>query len=389
MRLPVKTPRKEQTKQGIKMLGSGRVDQLIAEYERGLPDYRRLEEYCFHLVEALLAQRRFACHKIEHRVKEETRLRVKLRKVIEKARKAGRSSETVKLPSDVVGLRVITLYASERDAISEYLRSEFEVFKFEKKHSDVPSEFTYTAIHMDCGLKKERRRLRECRGFADLKFELQLQTIMEHAWAAVSHDLFYKPPPGTEPSMDDQRALWRAKSSVDELDITFDDLRKSIEKQQEGVEPLMQERLQEFVQTRPVKECERQIEKQASVEVSDFPHVSAYLLRLLSEIGFRSMGELSTALESERSAIVAAAVRRLNSMDPKPKRVSRGISLFYLLLLRAQKDEKASYLKRLFRQWGIGLPEERENAFNELVRSVSPVEDTTHVASSAEAGPVV
>jgi ppGpp synthetase/RelA/SpoT-type nucleotidyltranferase len=52
----------------------------------------------------------------------------------------------------------------------------------------------YQAIHYTVRLNPERTRLAEYTKFADFRCEIQIQTILNHAWAETSHDILYKAP---------------------------------------------------------------------------------------------------------------------------------------------------------------------------------------------------
>lgn len=50
----------------------------------------------------------------------------------------------------------------------------------------------YRAVHYTIRLREERLSLPEYARFAGLRCEIQVQTILEHAWAETSHDILYK-----------------------------------------------------------------------------------------------------------------------------------------------------------------------------------------------------
>jgi ppGpp synthetase/RelA/SpoT-type nucleotidyltranferase len=50
----------------------------------------------------------------------------------------------------------------------------------------------YRAVHYTVRLREDRLRLPEYARFAGLRCEIQIQTILEHAWSETSHDILYK-----------------------------------------------------------------------------------------------------------------------------------------------------------------------------------------------------
>lgn len=57
---------------------------------------------------------------------------------------------------------------------------------------DSRKEVGYRSFHYVVLVSKERRGLPEYKNYKDLKFEIQIRTILEHAWAEIEHDRNYK-----------------------------------------------------------------------------------------------------------------------------------------------------------------------------------------------------
>lgn len=54
------------------------------------------------------------------------------------------------------------------------------------------NEFGYRSVHYVVSLSEQRTNLPEWRNLANLKFEIQIRTVLQHAWASISHTLQYK-----------------------------------------------------------------------------------------------------------------------------------------------------------------------------------------------------
>ena len=50
----------------------------------------------------------------------------------------------------------------------------------------------YKSVHIVEKLGKQRADLVEYKGIYDLKFEIQIRTVLQHAWAELTHDRSYK-----------------------------------------------------------------------------------------------------------------------------------------------------------------------------------------------------
>ena len=55
-----------------------------------------------------------------------------------------------------------------------------------------PDQFGYRSTHYSVRLLPDRAHLPEWRDFAQLRAEIQIRTVLQHAWAAISHALQYK-----------------------------------------------------------------------------------------------------------------------------------------------------------------------------------------------------
>lgn len=98
---------------------------------------------------------------------------------------------------DLAGARIIFYTNNDVDRIvaSTLIRDNFEVEEDTAKiHHPVPETdgARYRAVHYTVRLREDRTRLPEYAKFAGLRCEIQIQTILNHAWSETSHDILYK-----------------------------------------------------------------------------------------------------------------------------------------------------------------------------------------------------
>jgi ppGpp synthetase/RelA/SpoT-type nucleotidyltranferase len=97
--------------------------------------------------------------------------------------------------TDLIGVRVISLYEDEVDKIGEILRASFDVLDVTDKTKAMEStedEFGYKGLHLDLKINDLRRALPEYAPFARLRFEVQIRTIVQDAWSVLDHKIKYK-----------------------------------------------------------------------------------------------------------------------------------------------------------------------------------------------------
>jgi ppGpp synthetase/RelA/SpoT-type nucleotidyltranferase len=120
------------------------------------------------------------------------------------AKKAGSRSPTnpnepkyrnpIKDITDLAGIRVITFFPRTIDEVDRLINSEFEVLEKSDKSEILKEEerFGYQSIHYLVKLRQNRIGLTEYRSFDNLIAEIQVRTILQHAWAEIEHDIQYK-----------------------------------------------------------------------------------------------------------------------------------------------------------------------------------------------------
>lgn len=91
--------------------------------------------------------------------------------------------------TDQAALRVITYYEDEVDRVAEVIKREFEIDSknsVDKRDVD-PEKFGYYALNYVCRYSDARTRHVEYKGFAGISCEIQITSILRHAWSEIEH----------------------------------------------------------------------------------------------------------------------------------------------------------------------------------------------------------
>jgi ppGpp synthetase/RelA/SpoT-type nucleotidyltranferase len=138
-------------------------------------------------------------------------------------RKMHKYSDPVNQLTDLCGARVITRTRSEVDAYCEIIKSHFEIDwdnSLDTSQRLKPSEFGYRSIHY---IIKFRRNVDYGIEIPEevfcLKAEVQVRTLVEHAYADFGHDLTYKGAFALPIAW--QRELASVAAALEEVDQTF------------------------------------------------------------------------------------------------------------------------------------------------------------------------
>lgn len=161
--------------------------------------YRRMEsakEMIREIMHSILITENIEVHNIQGRIKNREECINKF------SRKYKDSLEEKKEPyeikdhiSDLIGLRIILLYESDIETVGSVLAKEFDVIDITNKTQALESRsniFGYKGLHLDIKLSDERLSMCEYQRFGDLRFEVQVRTIIQDAWSTLDHKIKYK-----------------------------------------------------------------------------------------------------------------------------------------------------------------------------------------------------
>jgi len=199
-----------------------RKKNWIDEYQVRRPLYER---YCLKLqslLEDLLSSSGITYHVVEARAKTSSSF-------AEKLDREGKSySNALDEITDFAGVRVILYYVSDVDKLNCLIDREFCVDSsrsVDKRTSLALDQFGYLSVHKIVRLSEQRTKLPEWTGLTELFAEIQIRTVLQHSWAAISHALQYK----REAEVPDQfrRRLVRLSGLLELADEEFAALRES------------------------------------------------------------------------------------------------------------------------------------------------------------------
>lgn len=160
---------------------------ILNEFDSKTSSLSRFSEKIQHLIIELLDISKIPHHSISSRVKS----RESLENKINRKNKYSNLNEI----TDVVGLRITTYFEDDTKKITDLLEAEFSIDtknSIDKSASLDSDQFGYRSIHLVASLNGARAKLREYENCKGQKFEIQIRSTLQHAWAEIEHDLGYK-----------------------------------------------------------------------------------------------------------------------------------------------------------------------------------------------------
>lgn len=162
---------------------------LVGDYEARQAQFEALRLAARAHLGRLLTEANLNIHHVTSRVKKPASLADKLR------RKPGRYP-LLEDVTDLVGVRVITYFESDVNVVSRLVEGAYEVDwinSVDKSKMRDPDRFGYMGVHY---VVRSLEGTPEFAGLAaaQFPFEIQIRSILQHAWAEIEHDLGYKNP---------------------------------------------------------------------------------------------------------------------------------------------------------------------------------------------------
>ena len=194
-------------------------ESILAEYRQNHGIYEQLENTVADILENALKQSGIMVFQLSHRLKTEESLRGKLEK-------KGDKYESAKDLTDLLGVRVICYFADDVDRIAEKIEEIFIIDRensVDKRRVLEDDQFGYMSLHYICHLSPEQS---DSEDLWKIRFEIQIRSVLQHAWAEINHDIGYKSNTGVPRSI--IRGFSRLAGLLEIADEQFAQFRDSV-----------------------------------------------------------------------------------------------------------------------------------------------------------------
>ena len=270
-------------------------EMIMTEYEAHLPVYQRLEGIVQRTLEQALARNNILVTAVSTRIKTAESLAGKL------ALK-GSKYQSISDLTDILGARVITFYTDDVDHIAALAEQMFEIDwenSVDKRALHQIDSFGYNSLHYICRLPKSIVDDPDCPALNEIRFELQLRTTLQHAWASINHDIGYKT--GVEIPRDYLRRINRLAGILEMADDEFSRIRTEITDYRRRVQQLVQngklddlqldgDTFTSYLQARPFDALNKRIASINQAEIEEVPLIR--YLRVFKEYGCKTLGDV-------------------------------------------------------------------------------------------------
>lgn len=282
-------------------------EMILDEYREAQPMLERMKEEVLALLRDALDRNGIIVTAVEARIKTEESLSGKL--ALKGAKYASMEDIT-----DILGARIVTFYTDDVDRIAAMAEQLFEIDwdnSVDKRKLHQLDSFGYNSLHYICKLP----------GYP-LRFELQLRTTLQHAWAAINHDIGYKT--GVEIPREYMRRMNRLAGILEMVDDEFSRIRAEITDYRRRVQQLVRkgqlddvlldgDTFRSYLQIRPFDALNKRIAAINQAEIQEAPLVR--YIRVLKALKCNTLGDVSRLVKQYEEDAYLLARHQLGNTD--------------------------------------------------------------------------
>lgn len=323
---------------------------ILEEYDQQLPLFRRLERIVQITLQDILDSNGLMVTAVNTRIKTRESLAGKLEL-------KGYKYHSISDITDILGSRIITLYTDDVDRIAAMAEQVFDIDwenSVDKRRLHNTDSFGYNSVHYICRLPKTLVDEPNWPQLNETRFELQLRTTLQHAWASLDHDIGYKT--GVEIPHVYTRQINRLAGMLEMVDDEFSRIRTEITDYRRRVQQLVQngklddvqldgDTFRSYLEVGPFDILNRRIAAINQAEIQEVP-LNGYL-RVFVALGCKTLGDVDRLRQQYTEDAYGLARHQLGNTDLDIVSSSVGIQNVCIVRILATGGGKIG-LTRLF-----------------------------------------
>lgn len=329
---------------------NNKTKKILTEYEADYSTIQAFTKKLELLVREILDDQGIMVHSVNGRTKDKESLTKKIEN------SPNGHYEKLNDITDLCGVRIITYFSDDVDQAANAISKEFTVdnnFSVDKRNQHDSDAFGYMSVHYIVSLSEGRSNLSEYKKFKKIRAEIQIRSVLQHAWAEIEHDLGYK----TEREIPKhlRRKFSRLASLLELGDEEFINIRENLKNYQEKVEEKLTNEpeqvelnklsLLSFIQSTTITELDKEIAKACNYSISTNTDSQAISntsierhLKRLQYFGFETIAEVKSKLTASKTDIIKFSKSWIKGLSKRNTNRNgelvfpQAISLYYLAL---------------------------------------------------------
>ena len=293
-------------------------EALLSEFRELRPQLEQLSELVYELLCSVMKEQHIDLNAVEHRVKTVESLAGKLAK-------KGDKYHSLCDVTDLVGLRIVTFYTDDVDKVAAIVKNLFDIDwknSVDKRKLHQLTSFGYNSLHYICRLKEGKQTAGVTLAVANIPFEIQMRTALQHAWSAIEHDIGYKGAVKLPPEF--RRQFSRLAGMLELADDEFSRLRTTMTEYRRQVEtlvksgqlsdvPLSTDSFRSYLDLHPFERLNQRIAAVNQAEI--YPASLMTFLPLLESFGLETLGDVQQFIADNSDDAYQLALSQLAVTD--------------------------------------------------------------------------
>jgi len=282
-------------------------EAILEEYNTNLPRFKEIEQEVKDKLKKTLADSGLLVAAIESRVKAYDSLAGKLEL-------KGHKYKSLADLTDILGLRVITFYLDDVDKVASAVERLFIVDwenSVDKRKIHEIDSFGYLSLHYICSVP----------GFP-YRFEIQMRTLLQHAWANMDHDTGYKS--GVEIPKRYMRSMSRLAGLLELVDDEFSKIRIELTDYRRRVQALVRsgnlnevpidgDTFRSYLELNPFGQLNKRIASMNQAEIQDdtlMPYLTVF-----KSLGLSTLGDITQVIKDYSEGAYQIACYQIGLTD--------------------------------------------------------------------------
>lgn len=227
--------------------------------------------------------------------------------------------------TDNIGVRIITLFNDDVDRVASYMEKAFNVDwneSIDKRKMHEYNSFGYNSLHFICRVPKSVYTDAEHPEVNEIRFEIQMRSTLQHAWAEMEHEVGYKNEIEMPPEY--KRMLGRLSGMLELADEEFSRIRLSVTDYRRRMEalivsgelskvPLDGDTFKHFVANGPFDRLNQRIASINQAEIQEMSFVPFF--PLLKGIGLETLQDVENFIRDNEEDAYKLAMSQLAETD--------------------------------------------------------------------------
>ena len=280
---------------------------ILDQYKQNLPNFLEQQKVVRSVLSDAFSKAGIVIANIESRVKTYESLEGKLRL-------KGSKYHSLEDITDILGFRIITFYIDDVDKVASVVERLFQIDwenSVDKRKLLEIDSFGYLSLHYICSYDS-----------FPFRFEVQMRTLLQHAWANMDHDTGYKS--GVEVPRRYLRSMSRLASLLELVDDEFSKIRIELTDYKRRVQslvasgnldevPLDGDTFRSYLQLRPFDNLNNLIASINQAEIEEVPLMP--YLEVFKLLGCQSLGDISRLIRNYSEGAYQIACYQIGLTD--------------------------------------------------------------------------